>query len=123
MNTITKCTLALGVAALLSFPASSQAYDPFPRDHWVGHQYHHGLQITTVSRHSPAAHAGLECGDIIFEVDGRRVDQPEELHRALHRTGYRGVLTVRDARTGRFREVRVYPQAGHIGVNVARIVF
>ncbi|MFT3879821.1 MAG: hypothetical protein QM703_09195 [Gemmatales bacterium] len=67
--------------------------------------------------------ARLECGDVIVAVDGKQMCNPDDLHRALHATGHRGILSVRDARTGRFHDVRVYPRHGHIGVNVTPIVF
>jgi len=124
MNRLAKLTLVLGAAALMYLPTQIQAIEPaFDR-----HSFHHdhvrqGLRITQVSFRSPAALARLECGDVIVAVDGRQMCKPEDLHQALHATGYRGVLTVRDARTGRFREVRVYPAHGHIGVNVVSTSF
>lgn len=121
MNAITKLTLALGAAALLAFPASTQAIDPPYRTHWVEPQRFHseGVRITSVAYRSPAARAGLERNDIILEVDGRDVCNGDELHRALHATGFRGLLTVRDARTGRIQRVQVFPDHGHIGITLA----
>jgi S1-C subfamily serine protease len=128
MNVLSKLSLVLGVAITFLAPNASQAFDP-PRRDWshrdrIDYRHHHdGLRITTVGYRSPAAYAGLERGDVIIEVDGRDVDRPEELHRALHRTGSRGVLTVLDNRSGRIREVRVNPDRGHIGVNVVPVRF
>lgn len=116
-------SLALAALSFFAVPAISQAFDPPYRQGWQSGYRHihqrHGLRINSVAWRSPAFYAGLERGDIILEVDGREVRHPEQLHQALHRTGVRGVLTVRDARTGRIRDVRVYPSNGHIGVTLS----
>lgn len=116
-------SLALTALSVFAVPAISQAFDPPYRYGWqTGYRHihqRHGLRINSVAWRSPAFYAGLERGDIILEVDGRNVRHPEQLHQALHRTGMRGVLTVRDARTGRIRDVRVYPSNGHIGVTLS----
>lgn len=124
MKKIIQYSLAFSVALCLAYPAASQASQPphrYEGQFQVPLRHPDGVRITTVAHRSPAARAGLERGDLILRVDGRRISEPEELHRALHRTGYTGTLTIRDARTGAFREVRVYPQAGHIGVNVMHV--
>lgn len=125
MNAITKLTLALGTAALLAFPASSQAFDPPFRTEWNQPQHFHreGLRVISVGFHSPAARAGLERGDVILQVDGKIVRNFDQLHNALHRTGFRGTLTVRDARTGRVNLIRVFPVNGHIGITVIPAAF
>jgi S1-C subfamily serine protease len=120
-------SLALASLCVLSVPVASQAFDPPYRQSWHAGYWHihqrYGLRINSVAWRSPAFYAGLERGDIILEVDGRKVRYPEQLHQALHRTGVRGVLTVRDARTGRIRDVRVYPSNGHIGVTLSPISY
>jgi len=124
MNRLAKFTLVLGAAVLMYLPAQIQAIEPaFDRHYSHLHRVRQGLRITLVSARSPAALARLECGDVIVAVDGRAMCNPDDLHRALHATGYRGVLTVRDARSGRLHQVRVYPERGHIGVNVVPVVF
>lgn len=124
MNAIAKLSLALGASLFLIFPASTQAFDPPHRSEWSYHHHHYqGLKITSIAYRSPAQRAGLERGDVILEVDGRDVVTGEALHRALHHTGFRGTLTVRDARTGRINRVQVYPDAGHIGVTVAPVAW
>jgi len=120
MNTLAKLTLALGVIIVTALPASIQAYEPPHRGFYSHHQ---GLRITSVGFRSPAAHAGLERGDVILEVDGRDVRTYDQLHDSLHQTGYRGVMTVRDVRTGRIRVMQVFPSNGHIGVTVAPAVY
>ena len=116
-------SLALTALSVFAVPAITQAFDPPYRHGWQsGYRHIHqrqGLRINSVAWRSPAFYAGLERGDIILEVDGRNVRHPEQLHQALHHTGMRGVLTVRDARTGRIRDVRVYPSNGHIGVTLS----
>lgn len=123
MNKIVKLALALGALAIFTVPSSIQAYEPPDRD-FIGHHHHHhhqGLRITSVAVRSPASRAGLERGDVILEVDGQDIQTGDQLHRALHRTGYRGMLTVRDARSGRIHRVQVFPADGHIGVTVAKV--
>ena len=118
MNTLAKLTLALGAIAISFLPAKVQAYDPPHRDFIGHHHHHHGMRITSVAFRSPAHRAGLERGDVILEVDGQDVRTGEQLHRALHRTGFRGVLTVWDARHRHVHQVQVFPSGGHIGITV-----
>jgi S1-C subfamily serine protease len=124
MNRFAKITLVLGAVVLMYLPTQIQAIEPaFDRHNFHHNQMRQGLRITLVSARSPAAMARLECGDVIVAVDGRPMCNPDDLRQALYATGHRGVLTVRDARTGRIHEVRVYPDHGHIGVTVAPVVF
>lgn len=119
MTTLAKLTLVLSVSILPLVPATSQAHDSFRWDPpGRYHHFRHGVRITSVAFRSPAAFAGLECGDVILEVDGRDIHNYEQLHTSLHRTGYRTALTVRDAHTGRVRVVQVFPHHGHIGITV-----
>lgn len=113
--------VSIALSSLLAaFPSSSAfAHDPPHRHSAWGHYLHHqGLRITSVAYRSPASRAGLERGDVILEVDGDDIYTGDQLHRALHRTGYRGVLTVRDGRSGRIHRVQVLPVGGHIGITV-----
>ncbi|HQR05365.1 MAG TPA: PDZ domain-containing protein [Gemmatales bacterium] len=124
MNRFAKFTLVLGAAVLMYLPTQIQAIEPAFNRNYSHHNYvRQGLRITLVTARSPAAMARLECGDVIVAVDGRAMCNPDDLHRALHATGYRGMLTVRDARTGHIHHVRVYPDRGHIGVNVVPVAY
>ena len=122
MNRLVSLTLALVTTSWIALPTNTQAHEP-PVYGLPAYHQHHGLRISSVSYFSPAARAGLERGDAILEVDGRKVRTPEDLHQLLHATGQRGMLTVRDARTGRVRDVRVFPIHGHIGVSVSPILY
>lgn len=121
MNRFAKYLFVLSVALVpaLALQAHDEPYRGYPHQH---HQVREGLRVTSVAYRSPAMLAGLDRGDIILEVDGRDVNSPEQLHRALHQTGAKGVLKVWDDERRRVRLVRVYPQNGHIGVNVVRVV-
>lgn len=52
------------------------------RDHF-GVAKDSGVMISSVSTDSPAAKAGLKAGDIITSVDGKKVDSPRSLSRAI----------------------------------------
>jgi len=126
MNRLAKYLLvvSLGIVPALSLSAHEPPYGSYS-GHGIPahrHQVREGLRVTSVAYRSPAMLAGLDRGDIILEVDGQDVYTPEQLHRLLHQTGSRGVLKVWDDETRRVRLVRVYPQHGHIGVNVVRVV-
>jgi serine protease Do len=44
---------------------------------------HRGVIVTSVTPESPAARVGLEIGDIIMEFEDRRIENVEDLRRAL----------------------------------------
>jgi serine protease Do len=46
-----------------------------------------GALVTSVAEGSAAATAGLKAGDVIIRVDDRSVDSPEDVARAVERTG------------------------------------
>lgn len=50
------------------------------------------VMVTRVSRGGPAERSGLQPGDIILEVDGRKVDGMETLYRVLWGLGDAGVV-------------------------------
>jgi S1-C subfamily serine protease len=126
MRALTIRALGLGALMFAALPLTAvtvQAHDPPHRGRFPPPiALRHGLEVTRVLPGSPAALAGLERGDVIFEVDGRKVRTPDELHRALHQTGHRGVLTVRDIRTGRYLKVHIFTRGGHIGVSVTPLI-
>jgi len=45
-----------------------------PSGYFRGQQFAAGQMITAVVPGSPVAHAGIVAGDVITQVDGRRVD-------------------------------------------------
>lgn len=122
MNRFAKYLFVLSIALVpaLALQAQDGQFRGYPHQHHQ--QVREGLRVTSVAYRSPAMLAGLDRGDIILEVDGRDVNTPEQLHRALHQTGSKGVLKVWDDERRRVRLVRVFPQNGHIGVNVVRVV-
>jgi S1-C subfamily serine protease len=66
---------------------------------WLGvgiRDSENGVLIIEVAPGGPAAHAGLQVGDIIQDVDGERMDDERELR-----------LTVSDMAPGREIQVRV----------------
>ncbi|QGJ70752.1 Hypothetical protein PBC10988_24500 [Planctomycetales bacterium 10988] len=62
---------------------------------------HHGMQITFVKHGSPAHRAGLERGDVLLKVNGRRPDSHHEMQELIaHSRGHLD-LQVRDWRRPR----------------------
>ncbi len=59
-----------------------------------------GLLVVALDPDGAAAEAGLRRGNIILEIDGSRVDQPQQLQRALqaYRSGDQFTLRVLDGR-------------------------
>jgi len=45
----------------------------------------HGVLVQTVSENSPAAKAGIKAGDVIIDVDGEKVEQVNDISRAIGR--------------------------------------
>ena len=43
----------------------------------------HAVRVESVERDTPAATAGVEPGDLIVALDGRRVEGIDDLHRLL----------------------------------------
>lgn len=85
---------------------------------WRGH----AVQVTAVRPSGPAAAAGLEVGDAIKAVDGRRVQGPGGFAAALRAAGRVARITYVDAETGRTVRTAVRPEpGGRIGVNAVRI--
>lgn len=65
----------LGIAVQALTPELAQAFDI--------HASSGGVIITQVTADSPASKAGLEVGDVVAAVDGRKVDNVADLHNIL----------------------------------------
>ncbi|HEX2209662.1 MAG TPA: PDZ domain-containing protein [Longimicrobium sp.] len=72
-----------------------------------------GALVIEVSPNSPAARAGLEPGDVIVEVGGRAVSDPEDVRRALIREED-GTVALRVVRQGRRRELTLEWQGDRV---------
>jgi serine protease Do len=62
----------------------------------LGAQGQRGMQVSEVKADSPAARAGLRAGDVVLEIDGRRIETAGDVARAvgLAPPGRRSKLTV-----------------------------
>ena len=104
-------TLDLGKSRLWLTPDAAAIDRPFERNRLGAalEPQEEGLKIVHLALNSPAAAAGLAVGDIIVEVDGRRVTRETrselsrfgrgaagESHRILTKAGRRIVLQLRD---------------------------
>ena len=64
--------------------------------------HHHGLRIVHVSWHGLANDIGLECGDVIYQINGHSVCSERDVRHAIHHSHHGDVEFVfRDVRTGR----------------------
>ena len=66
-----------------------------------------GLRVKSVWPGSPAAEAGLEKGDVVLAVDGRRVDSRDDFETAMTALGPGKSVAVEIRRNGRERAVRL----------------
>ncbi len=66
-----------------------------------------GAEIGSVNGNSPAQRAGAEIGDVVIEVDGQKISQPEDIATAIadNKPGDRITMTVR--RNGQERTLTV----------------
>jgi serine protease Do len=69
----------------------------------------HGLLVSSVEENSPAARAGLKAGDIVTEADGQKVEDADDLVRALS-AKEEGEVTLTVVRDRKQRTVRVTPE-------------
>jgi S1-C subfamily serine protease len=70
-----------------------------------------GVLVGTVNRGSPAALAGIEPGDFIFQLEGHAVSDAQEILAAVDQAGIGGSLRVGVHRGARTRLFRVEPVA------------
>ncbi len=69
----------------------------------------HGVLVSSVEENSPAARAGIKAGDIVTEADGQKVEDADDLARALSAKG-EGEVTLTVVRDRNRRTVRVTPE-------------
>ncbi|HEY0170625.1 MAG TPA: PDZ domain-containing protein [Pyrinomonadaceae bacterium] len=69
----------------------------------------HGVLINSVEANGPAGKAGLKAGDVVTEVDGKKVEDPDDLVRALGEK-QEGEVTLTVVRDRNRRTVRVTPE-------------
>ena len=69
----------------------------------------HGVLINSVEANSPAEKAGLKAGDVVTEADGKQVEDPDDLVRALG-AKQEGEVTLTVVRDRNRRTVRVTPE-------------
>jgi serine protease Do len=69
----------------------------------------HGLLVSSVEAGSPAEKAGIRAGDIVTEADGQKVEDSDDLVRALS-AKEEGEVTLTVVRDRKSRTVRVTPE-------------
>ena len=69
----------------------------------------HGVLVNSVEENSPADKAGLKAGDIVTEADGQKVEDSDDLTRALS-AKQEGEVTLTVVRDRKQRTVRVTPE-------------
>ncbi|HEX8189599.1 MAG TPA: PDZ domain-containing protein, partial [Pyrinomonadaceae bacterium] len=69
----------------------------------------HGVLVSTVEQGGPADKAGLKAGDVVTEADGRKVEDSDDLVRALS-AKEEGEVTLTVVRDRKPRTVRVTPE-------------
>ncbi|MET0649296.1 MAG: PDZ domain-containing protein [Pyrinomonadaceae bacterium] len=69
----------------------------------------HGVLVSSVEENSPAARAGIKAGDIVTEADGQKVEDADDLGRALS-AKEEGEVTLTVVRERNRRTVRVTPE-------------
>ncbi|MFL6336978.1 MAG: PDZ domain-containing protein [Pyrinomonadaceae bacterium] len=69
----------------------------------------HGVLVSSVEEGSPADKAGLKAGDVVTEADGQKVEDSDDLTRALS-AKQEGEVTLRVVRDRKPRAVRVMPE-------------
>ncbi|HEX6182675.1 MAG TPA: PDZ domain-containing protein [Pyrinomonadaceae bacterium] len=69
----------------------------------------HGVLVSSVEANSPADKAGLKAGDVVTEVDGKRVEDVDDLVRGLGAKN-EGEVTLTVVRDRKQRTVRVTPE-------------
>ncbi len=112
-NILASLVLVLGIASL---GGVAQAQQPFLRPQLVpptqtvklgirGHfDFAEGMHVEQVMRHSIASRMGLEPGDVIVSINGRRLRTENDYFRQLSNSGNWLRVGVLDVRSGRVIE-------------------
>jgi membrane-associated protease RseP (regulator of RpoE activity) len=97
----------IGLAAGLIYSVDAAAAAQHSGDHrpWQGP----GYSVEEVGPNTPAARAGVRPGDRILAIDGRAVNNPDDLDRELRRGG--NAVVVQIERAGRALRLRIAPRA------------
>jgi serine protease Do len=72
-----------------------------------------GLVVLEVAPNSPAQKAGLKHGDVITEVGGKAVKEPDELSEAIHHSGAGKELSLTIMRGKERQTLKATPQSGN----------
>jgi serine protease Do len=70
-----------------------------------------GTLVAEVQAHSPADNAGLRKGDIIEEIDGRRIGDPSQISSDIRRKAVSDSISITVNRYGRRIEVKLKLEA------------
>jgi serine protease Do len=68
-----------------------------------------GVLVTSVEEDGPAGKAGLRAGDVILKLDGRSVDDGDDLRRAVQKAEPGREITVSVQREGRILDLKLTP--------------
>jgi Do/DeqQ family serine protease len=75
--------------------------------HYLGLKNTAGAFVRVVVPNSPAAAAGLKPGDVILELDGVRVENPEKVIRTIRTRKVGETMEIKVYREGRTRDIQV----------------
>ncbi len=74
---------------------------------YFGVKEEEGVLVVEVIKDSPAEDAGLEPGDVILEIDGKKVSDPETLRRIIRKCEPGESVEIKYKRKNRIRTVKV----------------
>jgi hypothetical protein len=80
------------------------------------------VQLTEVTARSAAARAGIQVGDVIVSVGGKRISTPAELTAALKAAGDEAEVTYVNPEDGKFETKKLKVTDGSIGVKGKAVV-
>ena len=92
-------------------PDTTQAGAPWSGLQLAPQVYSRGVFVGIVSRGSPAALAGIQPGDYIFQLEGHAVADAQDVMSAVDQAGIGGTLHVGVHRAGKVRIFRIEPVA------------
>lgn len=92
-------------------PDTTQAGAPWSGLQLAPQVYSRGVFVGIVSPGSPAALAGMQPGDYIFQLEGHAVADAQDISSAVEQAGIGGTLHVGVHRAGKVRLFRIEPVA------------